>query len=113
MNHRAAQIGINAAARCREITHHASDERVAGASGVHHMLQRKSRRDKQRSIDRKNRAMLALFDDNVFRSELVDFARGFDEVVFLSELLRFRFIENEAIDTSQQFQQVGQRNIEP
>ena len=57
--------------------------------------------------------MFAFFHDDVFRAELVDLARGFDEVVFLGELLSFGFVEDEAVDATQEFQQIGQSDVEP
>ena len=57
--------------------------------------------------------MRTLFDDDVFRAELVDFFQRGKNIVFLRELMRLAVVEHKAVHAREQLQQIGQRDVQP
>ena len=104
VNHRTPEVGINQIFGRRQITHQAADEGIARAGRINHLVQRIRRTDEKSARPGQNRAVRTFFDDDVFRSQLVDFFQRGKNIILFRQLMRLAVVEHKTVNARQQFQ---------
>src|ERR1043166_1282828 len=113
VNHGATEVALHGPFGGCEIAHHAANEGVAGAGGIDDGGERISGGDEEAVRAGEDGAVLAFLDDDVFWPELVDGARGGEEVRVIGQLLGFALVEDKSMNALEEAEQVLKGDVEP
>src|SRR5438309_7493950 len=93
-----AESAVIERSRAREVAEQPTRERVAGASGIAHLVERVRRRPEDPVGGQKERAVLSSLDDDGAGTESLDLACRPEHVVGAAELPRFGLVDGDDID---------------
>src|SRR6185437_127813 len=96
-----------------QMTDETARTRISCTGGIKDLFQRQCRCDKDLVAMEKQRTVLALFDDQVFRPHGEDLPGCFDKRELPAELARFAVVDQHYIDHGQQLFEIIERRIHP
>ena len=100
-------------ARLGEVAGKRAGKAIPSPGGVMNIFERIRRGTEEQVFAKKQTAVLALFNADVFRAEFQDSAARLDEAGFFHQLARLALIEDQAINPLQEFQDCIPRDFEP